>query len=38
MDLLGHHFYVFLNVEEGAINVVYRRDDGNYGLLQPALV
>lgn len=37
MDLLGHHFYVFLNADEGAINVVYRRDDGNYGLLQPAL-
>ena len=37
MDLLGHRFYVFLNADEGAINVVYRRDDGNYGLLQPAL-
>jgi len=37
MDLLGHRFYVFLNADEGAINVVYRRDDGNYGLLQPEL-
>ncbi len=37
MDLLGHRFYVFLNADEGAINVVYRRNDGNYGLLQPEL-
>ena len=35
MELLGHHFYVFLNADENAINVVYQRDDGNYGLLQP---
>jgi putative sigma-54 modulation protein len=35
MELLGHHFYVFLNAEEGAINTVYKRMDGNYGLLQP---
>jgi len=35
MALLGHHFYVFLNADEGAVNVLYQRDDGNYGLLQP---
>jgi putative sigma-54 modulation protein len=35
MELLGHHFYVFLDADENAINVVYRREDGNYGLLQP---
>lgn len=35
MELLGHRFYVFLNADEDAVNVVYRRDDGNYGLLQP---
>ena len=35
MELLGHSFYIFLNADEDAINVVYRRDDGNYGLLQP---
>jgi putative sigma-54 modulation protein len=35
MDLLGHRFYLFLNADEDAINVVYRRNDGNYGLLQP---
>lgn len=37
MELLGHRFYVFLNADEDAINVVYRRDDGNYGLLQPSV-
>ncbi len=37
MELLGHHFYVFLNMEEGTINTVYKRRDGNYGLLQPEL-
>jgi putative sigma-54 modulation protein len=35
MELLGHRFYVFLNAEADAVNVVYKRDDGNYGLLQP---
>ena len=38
MELLGHHFFVFLNAEEGAINAVYKRRDGNYGLLQPEAV
>jgi len=38
MELLGHHFYVFLNADDDAINVVYKRKDGNYGLLQPELV
>jgi putative sigma-54 modulation protein len=35
MELLGHSFYIFMNADEDALNVVYRRDDGNYGLLQP---
>jgi len=35
MELLGHDFFLFYNDEEGAINLVYRRKDGNYGLLQP---
>ncbi|MCS7283574.1 MAG: ribosome-associated translation inhibitor RaiA [Anaerolineae bacterium] len=35
MELLGHQFFVFLNAEEGNINVLYRRDDGNYGLIVP---
>jgi putative sigma-54 modulation protein len=37
MELLGHQFYVFLNANEDAINILYKRDDGNYGLLQPEL-
>ncbi len=35
MELLGHDFYLFLNADEGSINLIYRRRDGNYGLLQP---
>lgn len=37
MELLGHDFFVFYNAEEGRINVLYRRKEGNYGLLQPEL-
>lgn len=37
MELLGHDFFVFFNLEENAINVLYRRHDGSYGLLQPEL-
>ena len=37
MALLGHEFYVFLNADESALNVLYLRDDGNYGLLQPEM-
>ena len=35
MELLGHSFYIFWNADEDAINVVYKRGDDNYGLLQP---
>jgi len=35
MDLLGHDFYVFTNSETDEINVVYRRKDQNYGLIEP---
>lgn len=35
MDLLGHDFFVFTNAETGLVNVVYRRKDGNYGLIEP---
>jgi len=37
MELLGHSFYVFYNAGEERLNVLYRRGDGNYGLLQPEL-
>ena len=35
MNLLGHQFYMFRNMDSGEINVVYRRQDGHYGLLEP---
>jgi putative sigma-54 modulation protein len=35
MDLLDHDFYVFSNSETEEVNVVYRRKDGNYGLIEP---
>lgn len=38
MELLGHDFFLFFNARQSAINVLYRRTDGNYGLLQPELV
>jgi putative sigma-54 modulation protein len=34
MEMLGHEFYVFRN-EDGEVNVVYLRRDGNYGLIVP---
>ena len=36
MELLDHDFYVFTSAESGDINVVYRRRDGDYGLIEPA--
>jgi len=35
MDLLDHSFFVFTNAESGDTNVVYRRNDGKYGLIEP---
>ncbi|MGV3489365.1 MAG: ribosome hibernation-promoting factor, HPF/YfiA family [Tuberibacillus sp.] len=34
MDMLGHDFFVFSNAETGETNVVYRRKDGKYGLIE----
>jgi putative sigma-54 modulation protein len=36
LELLDHDFYVFTSADTGDINVVYRRRDGNYGLIEPA--
>lgn len=36
MELLDKDFFIFLNSFTGDINVVYRRKDGNYGLIEPA--
>jgi putative sigma-54 modulation protein len=35
MELLGHDFFVYSNDESGEVNVVYKRKDGNYGLIEP---
>jgi len=35
MEMIGHDFYVFRNAENEEVNVVYRRRDGNYGLIEP---
>jgi len=35
MNLLGHAFFVFINSESKEANVVYKRNDGSYGLIEP---
>ena len=35
MELLGHNFFVFSNAETGEVNVVYKRKDKSYGLIEP---
>ena len=35
MNLTGHQFYMFRNMDSGEIKVVYRRKNGDYGLLEP---
>jgi putative sigma-54 modulation protein len=37
MELLGHDFFLFFDPIRGQINLVYRRDDGDYGLIEPEL-
>ncbi|OQY26166.1 MAG: ribosomal subunit interface protein [Anaerolineaceae bacterium 4572_32.1] len=37
MELLAHDFFVFYNIQDEGINVLYRRRDGDYGLIQPVL-
>ena len=37
MNMVGHKFYMFTNADSGEVNVVYMRDDGKYGLLQPTV-
>ncbi|MFP5527393.1 ribosome hibernation-promoting factor, HPF/YfiA family [Peptococcus simiae] len=37
MELLDHDFFIFLNADSDAIDVVYRRKGGTYGLLQPLM-
>jgi len=35
LELIGHDFFVFQNADTNDVNVVYRRRDGNYGLIEP---
>jgi putative sigma-54 modulation protein len=37
MELLGHDFFLFFNINTNEVNVIYRRKDGNYGLIEPEL-
>ena len=37
MNMLSHDFFVFSNADTDRVNVLYRRKDGNYGLLEPEL-
>ena len=34
LELVGHDFFVFTNAESNRTNVVYRRNDGHYGLIE----
>jgi len=37
LELIGHSFFVFTNAETNDTNVVYRRNDGHYGLIEPVI-
>ena len=36
LELIGHDFFVFRSDESGDINVIYRRRNGGYGLIEPS--
>ena len=36
LELVGHDFFVFRSDESGDVNVIYRRRDGGYGLIEPS--
>ena len=35
MNMVNHDFFMFLNADTNVISVVYKRTDGDYGLLEP---
>ena len=37
MELLGHTFFLFVNVDNDRLCLLYQRNDGNYGLIEPEL-
>ena len=34
MEMIEHDFYVFMNIETNLVNIVYKRNDGDYGILE----
>jgi putative sigma-54 modulation protein len=38
MDLLGHNFFVYEDADSNKVNVIYKRKDGDYGLLEPEFI
>lgn len=38
MEMLGHSFFLFFNTDTDEYNVAYRRNDGDYGVIEPELV
>lgn len=34
MELLGHEFFVFKDIDTGSVSVLYKRNDGNYGIIE----
>ena len=37
MELISHDFFLFASTDTGALNLVYKKKDGNYGLIEPEL-
>ncbi|MFA7532703.1 MAG: sigma 54 modulation/S30EA ribosomal C-terminal domain-containing protein, partial [Tissierellaceae bacterium] len=37
MELLRHNFFVFLDADNDGVSIVYKRKDGDYGLIEPEL-
>ncbi|CAM2753741.1 ribosome-associated translation inhibitor RaiA [Hathewaya histolytica] len=35
MELLGHNFFMYMDGDTSEVNVIYKRKDGNYGLIEP---
>ena len=37
LELSGHDFYVFLEAKTNAVQVIYKRNDGDFGLIEPEI-
>ena len=37
METLGHAFFIFVNAENERLNLLYRRQDGDFGLIEPVI-